>query len=309
MNQQLPLDFVTTMRNLYGSRGEIWCNLLPAHLATLARQWELDLGAPYPLSYNYVCSAIQRRTGRSVVLKTSPDNPEFHTEVAMLRHYNGIGAVTVRAVDTVATAMLVSAAQPGIRLVDSGMPDAEQTHVAAQLMRQTIKPVARHAPFPTIHTQAGVLTDLHRRHPEAVRQIGTVHHAAATRFFAQIPPGTMALHGDLHHENILSHDISWCIIDPKGVVGPPAAECAAFLRNPGALLASGIDVVALTTERIQIFAAVLALPPQEIACWNYALMILSAWWCYEETQHIPQNVRVMVEAFARVAALLSSEPS
>lgn len=300
----LPREFITTMVNLYGSRGQRWCDTLPIHLQRLAEDWNLDLGEPFPLSYNYVCAATHRATGQAVVLKTSPDNPDFHSEVAMLRHYNGRSAVTLLAVHESPTALLMPAATPGTRLVDSGLSDDTQTHIAATVMRACITPARPNAPFPAHLMQGAVLTDLPARHPAAVDLIGIAHHAATIRFLSQRHPNDsrFALHGDLHHENILRHGTDWLIIDPKGVIGEPAAECAAFLRNPGRLLDSGIDIVALTIKRIGIFASVLQIPASKIAHWNYALMVLSAWWCYEEAQTIPSRVCGYIDAFAQVAA-------
>lgn len=43
----------------------------------------------------------------------------------------------------------------------------------------------------------------------------------------------MPLHGDLHHENILSHDgMEWHAIDPHGLIGDPAYDAANFFGNP-----------------------------------------------------------------------------
>jgi streptomycin 6-kinase len=48
-----------------------------------------------------------------------------------------------------------------------------------------------------------------------------------------VPPG--ALHGDLHHENVLSSPRGWLAIDPKGIWGDPAYEAANAFRNPEGL--------------------------------------------------------------------------
>ena len=40
------------------------------------------------------------------------------------------------------------------------------------------------------------------------------------------------LHGDLHHDNILQNGGSLLVIDPKGFIGDPAFEPAAYLCNP-----------------------------------------------------------------------------
>src|SRR5690606_23152783 len=43
---------------------------------------------------------------------------------------------------------------------------------------------------------------------------------------------TVLLHGDLHHDNILKNSDGWVVIDPKGFIGDPVYEVAAFIRNP-----------------------------------------------------------------------------
>ena len=48
----------------------------------------------------------------------------------------------------------------------------------------------------------------------------------------QIPKPDALLHDDLHYDNILQNGDDWLVIDPKGVMGEPAYEVAAFIRNP-----------------------------------------------------------------------------
>ena len=48
----------------------------------------------------------------------------------------------------------------------------------------------------------------------------------------QTSEADVLLHGDLHHDNILQNGDDWLVIDPKGVIGEPAYEVAAFIRNP-----------------------------------------------------------------------------
>lgn len=44
--------------------------------------------------------------------------------------------------------------------------------------------------------------------------------------------GEMLLHGDLHHDNILlGENNSYCIIDPKGVVGDAVFDIPRFILN------------------------------------------------------------------------------
>lgn len=46
------------------------------------------------------------------------------------------------------------------------------------------------------------------------------------------PAASLPLHGDLHHDNILSSPRGWLAIDPKGLVGDPVYEVASSFINP-----------------------------------------------------------------------------
>lgn len=81
-------------------------------------------------------------------------------------------------------------------------------------------------------------------------------------------PPPVALHGDLHHENILLGD-RWWAIDPKGLAGDPAYEAVAFLRNP----LGAPDLAARLPHRLDVLAAGLGCDPQRIAGWA----LLDAW--------------------------------
>ena len=46
------------------------------------------------------------------------------------------------------------------------------------------------------------------------------------------PAASLPLHGDLHHDNIISSPRGWLAIDPKGLVGDPVYEVAPSFLNP-----------------------------------------------------------------------------
>jgi streptomycin 6-kinase len=107
----------------------------------------------------------------------------------------------------------------------------------------------------------------------------------AERIFAELlqsQASPVLLHGDLHHDNILSGpDGSWRAIDPKGVTGEPIYELGAFLRNPGTLL-DHPSAAAVTERRIAIFAEMLGFDRDRILAWTQTQMVLSAWWTIED---------------------------
>ncbi|MFM9873475.1 MAG: aminoglycoside phosphotransferase family protein [Fimbriimonadaceae bacterium] len=85
------------------------------------------------------------------------------------------------------------------------------------------------------------------------------------------PHEKVFLHGDLHHENILFDPKTnlYRPIDPKGLVGDPAFECVAFLRNPINTIPTHPDLYNFTKNRINRLSTALKLDPYRIAAWLY----------------------------------------
>ena len=95
--------------------------------------------------------------------------------------------------------------------------------------------------------------------------------------------GPVLLHGDLHHENILSAARQpWLAIDPKGVCGEPAYEVGALLRNPMPRLLDHPAPARLLARRLDLLAEVLGIDRRRLAAWGYAQAVLSAWWSLED---------------------------
>jgi streptomycin 6-kinase len=99
--------------------------------------------------------------------------------------------------------------------------------------------------------------------------------------------GTMAepalLHGDLHHDNILSAERQpWLALDPKGVVGEPAYEVGALLRNPLPQLLEMPQPGRIMARRVDQLAEALEIDRARIRGWGLAQAVLSAWWVIED---------------------------
>lgn len=77
----------------------------------------------------------------------------------------------------------------------------------------------------------------------------------------------VALHGDLHHENILLGARGWVVIDPKGLVGDPAFEPSAYLRNPLALMQSEPDLGAVLDRRLAWIRERTGWPESVVLAW------------------------------------------
>jgi streptomycin 6-kinase len=108
-----------------------------------------------------------------------------------------------------------------------------------------------------------------------------------------------ALHGDLHHGNILaSARATWLAIDPQGVVAEPAYEVGALLRNPMPQLLRWPDPVRVTERRIAQLSDELAFERARVRGWGLAQAVLSAWWTIEDEGELGESGYAVAEVLA-----------
>jgi len=279
----IPQAFAARMVEMYGEDGQTWIEQLPKMLDELTQRWQLSLQTPFNLSYNYVAPAI-RADGTTAVLKIGYPDPELLTEMEALRLYNGRFACQLLDSDPAQYAMLLEHIQPGIPLW-SLQDDEAETAVAAQLMQQLWQSINSedHPIFPTLEHRTKALLSLPDYFEDGFGPFPRrlVETAVSTRedlLADNTPP--MLLHGDFHHENVLTAQRKpWLALDPKGVIGDPAYEVGAYLYNPI------VDVVAaknLVARRIDQFSEVLMLDRQRLIKWGIVQAVLSAVWSYQD---------------------------
>ena len=276
----LPLDFISNIRNSFGQNGEKFLSDLPALLDEAAGRWDLTIGRPFMLSYNYV-SAAKRADGTDVVLKIGVPNLELTSEMEALRLYGGRGAVRLIEADAEKGMLLEQRLQPGTML--AGMQDDEQaTEIAAGLMQSLWQPVPEQNQFIRLKDWFAGLKDLRRKFDGGTGpfppEIVDAGMALVRDFFAEDEP-PVVLHGDFHHYNILqAGPAAWLAIDPKGVIGPRGYEVGPFLINPMPQFLQAVDVKQKTDRRMAILAERLGFERQRIRGWGIAHALLSAWW-------------------------------
>jgi streptomycin 6-kinase len=115
-----------------------------------------------------------------------------------------------------------------------------------------------------------------RQWPHTARDLYARAAGVALRLFDK-PAPSIPLHGDLHHDNIMSSPRGWLAIDPKGIVGDPAYEVANVFRNPypaQKLVADPQRIAALADA----FAARLGFDRKRVLGYAAAHSALSACW-------------------------------
>ena len=230
---------------------------------------------PLDSSHGYVARASHVDAGE-VVVKLAVPGIEFARELEALRVYGGRSAVMLLKADPTHGAMMLESVQPGTTLSEI-KNDEEATTIATDVMRSLWRRAPEHHPFAAMSEFEGGVEWLraclaNKRGPIPgtllSRAEGLLRESAA-------PAEPVLLHGDLHHDNILSAErVPWLAVDPKGVVGDPAYDVGPFLYNhlfetdrPGSVLRRRVDQMSeeLGFERDRIVGA--AIPRAVLAAW------------------------------------------
>jgi streptomycin 6-kinase len=275
------------MVELYGEAGAAWLERLPALLAGCTERWAVTVGPPFPLSYNYVAPAV-RADGSAAVLKVGYPCRELVTEIAALRLFDGRGIARLLEVDPDQGALLLERLQPGTPL-DAADDDEAATAIAADVMRRLWRPAPAEHAFPTTADWARGFQRLRAQFDGGTGPFPTrLVEQAETLFGELLASGgePALLHGDLHHGNILTDSpASWRAIDPKGLVGEPAYEAGALLRNPLPDLLAWPDPRRTLARRLDLLAESLDFDRTRLRDWGFAQAVLSAWWSFEDHGH------------------------
>lgn len=265
-----------------GDEGKQWLDSLPSLVAACAKKWNLVDFSPFKnLSYNYVLLGRRQEDGRNIVLKLSFFKEELKQEAIALKTFNGNGCVRLLDFDIDKGALLLEQVSPGVSL-KSLFPthdDAAVIHTAQVMQQLHAQRVIDTTAFPTIETWLRALR-LTKNSLLPIKHLEQAQKLTTDLLFSQGPP--VLLHGDLHHDNVLSSaNGEWLAIDPKGVIGEFAYEVGAFIRNPIPELLKQSDPSKIISSRLTLFADLLAINKQRLKDWSYVQAILAACWATE----------------------------
>ena len=261
---------------IYGQKGRQFLQELPHLIAQIEIEYGLsDLKPVKNLSYNYVLSGFQGAL--PIILKLGLDNDGLKREAIALSAFAGLGAAKVLAEKD--GMLLLERAISGISLRNY-FPGKEQE--AIDITGGCLKKLHQ-APLPSSKMFPHIKDWLIALNKDLNIPIHYLHKARQLRD-ELLESGTKAvlLHGDLHHDNILQQGDDWIVIDPKGVIGEPAYEVAAFIRNPIPELLVLNNVVNLISHRITRFSEILEIPERRILDWCYVQAVLAWTWALED---------------------------
>jgi len=294
----IPEDFAHFMTILFAEEGRAWLDRLPAILAACEERWNITIGAPVDnLSFNYVAPAVLA-DGTEVMLKTGLTG-EFPSQPQALQHFDGHGMVRLLAYDEPNAAMLMERLQPGtsLRAVED---DEVAISAAAAVMHKIWRPLPpNHYPFPTVYDWGQAFVHLRKQCNGGTGPFPPAIFDNAEKLYTELAASmaeSVLLHGDLHQDNILSAQREpWLAVDPKGVIGEPAYETGAILRNFWPDILSIPNPKLLMTRRIHQLSAELGLDRKRIHAWGFSQAVLSVLWTFEDTGKLENEALYFVE--------------
>jgi streptomycin 6-kinase len=246
-------------------------------VADLAARWSLDVGQRFPPTPgtpgNFVAPVV-RADGSSAVLKVSRYVHETSAEIAALRLWNGHGAARLLDAEPDLGALLLERIEPGTMLADVADDDLT-VRVAADVLRLLWQPLPPNHELRPLDSWCAA----YDRVP-VLRSTPLFQRAdALRRELLASTSEAVALHGDMHHFNVLrSSRAGWLAIDPKGLAGDRHFDVCQFLRNPGPV------ATAVNRRRLDLFSRLLDLDRQRLSQWCLVHAVLDACWSFEEAR-------------------------
>ena len=256
--------------------------MLPANLLTRWRLTDPRLVAETPRATVW---RVARADGQPAALKLlRPGETEEARGFALLQALDGRGAVRVLACDGAALLMEWCDGPSLGDMVRAGQ-DARATEVLCDTIRNLQAAALGPSQLEPLATWFAPLV--------GVPQTGDLATAAdLARTLLATSQTATALHGDLHHDNILSSPRGWLAIDPMGVWGDPAYEPANAFRNP-----DGAADLVFRPDRIthlaNRFAHHLGHPRRRLLGWAAAHCALSTRWSLQDGRDITEDLRLL----------------
>lgn len=286
----LPKDFLGKLFDIHGDKAEPWLKTVHLRMAETLELFSASLDTTQPkLSYNLIRFATTSR-GKPIVIKCGVPCEEFLQEAYATEALGRAAGPAVFRSDPGTGIIVMERISPGVSLNDAPPTmetDAGITRIAATLAKaihDSVDPESVSAVLPDMRRWTRALDRVDRASLLWRSHEDAINHAIALRDrLLQDPDDAPAfLHGDLHHDNILSDTHrQWRPIDPKGVIGPRSFEIGAFLGNP-----SGIDnhpdIQELVRQRIAIWAEISGIEQERLREWGYVAAVLGATWSAED---------------------------
>lgn len=258
-------------------------------VAQVIVRWGLEPDGPAMRTHASTLVPV-RRAGVPAMLKLAHSLEEARGG-KLMTWWGGQGAAPVLA--RRGPALLMARATGGsLTEIEDDAATLAIVDVAGRLHARGGEPVPRLAPLRRWFRALGPAAGRHGGMLEACATVATE--------LLDSPRDECALHGDLHHGNVLSFGAAgWLAIDPKGLWGERGFEFATLFRNPTPALALAPGRMA---RQVALVSGLTGIEPMRLLGWVAAVAGLSAAWTLSDGGDAVTDV-----AIARLALELRGE--
>lgn len=282
-SMQLNAQFIRNIEDLYGAQGTVWIKALPKMLAELCDKYHLRFQQSFSnLTYHFVAIVEQQKTQQSAILKIAPVDHNHMQEARWLQSFDE-GVPKIFWIDESYHAYLMEQVLPGKSLASYAQIDDEE---ATRIVCRTIKNLQTHQ---TAQLACKPLSELGKAFAVLKNIIAPQIRSKAESLFQTLTSTghCVLLHGDLHHDNILSSGDTWKVIDPHGYVGDPVFEIGPMIYNPKEAFPAHLPLSQIIDTRFNIITEELDFDAQRIKAWAFCMSILSIAWTVEDHGTVP----------------------
>jgi streptomycin 6-kinase len=261
-----------------GVMGKRWLSDLPDVLATLANEWQLQLGAPFGGgTAGYVTTAVDA-SGRECVVKVAmvldgEEHEAFARSVRVHQLAAGRGCAELLAHDEARCALLLERLGPNLH--DVGMPLPDLLDTIADTLRSFWRPAHGAVDLPTGAEKAAwlarsITTTWDELGRPCEREVVERALAYCEARAAAFDPGQAVLvHGDAHGWNtVRAEGRDHKLVDAEGLRSEPEHDLAVPMREYNLPLLAG-DTAHLARRRAEVLAARCDADPQKVWEWGY----------------------------------------
>jgi streptomycin 6-kinase len=287
--------FVSNIKEIYSQTGEQWLRNLSIKLSDLGSKWDFQITRVMPeLSYSFV--ALVKYKSHDAILKMAPVEQCLEREIQCLASFQKDSPIIFN-FDKEYNAALMEYIHPGKSLktlVKAGNDD-KATEIICGIIRELRFQNKINYPFKHMSDTQKDLDILIGHFDKKLldKAINLFHELTHDR------SNDILLHGDLHHDNILSSGDSWKVIDPHGYIGDPVAEVGAMIRNPYDCLPE-VPPKKLLARRLSILKNELPYDEYRIKAWCYCISVLSVAWTYEGFRKVTDSDKELIKILNEV---------
>jgi streptomycin 6-kinase len=244
----LPPEVIAKART-YGA--ENWVRDLPDLIASLERDWSIQVGASYPGSTEALVTRAALADGTPAALKLCVPNrgSAAADEITVLGLVNGEGCAKLLRSDLARGALLLERLGRPMSTLDLPIEQRHEALCAAAERIWRPPPEAPESPGARLRTGAEAgrwLADFitttweQLGRPGQERAVDYALACAERRIAAHDDDRAVLLHGDLHQWNALeAGDGTFKLVDPDGVIAEPEYELSVIMREDPVELMTG----------------------------------------------------------------------